>query len=123
MEAVVEQYSVDKTNFEIQIKQLRIDNDQLLNQIMSQEIVNIAMNSSVENPDLKAQLQEKVFATTALKNELRKLKGKNVLNIVVSKPLTTTLAPGMYKLDLEQLSPKLLNNKEAHIDYIKYTQE
>ncbi|GJY21829.1 hypothetical protein Tco_0394395 [Tanacetum coccineum] len=37
--------SVDKNNFEIQIKQLRIDNDQLLNQIMSQEIMHIAMNS------------------------------------------------------------------------------
>ncbi|GJV64211.1 hypothetical protein Tco_1475039 [Tanacetum coccineum] len=78
---------------------------------------------SVENSDLKAQLQEKVFATTTLKNELRKLKGKNVSNTAVSKPLTTTLTPGMYKLDLDQLSPKLLDNREAHIDYIKYTQE
>ncbi|GKD44366.1 retrovirus-related pol polyprotein from transposon TNT 1-94 [Tanacetum coccineum] len=31
---------------------------------------------SVENSDLNAQLQEKVFAIAALKNELRKLKGK-----------------------------------------------
>ncbi|GKB51575.1 hypothetical protein Tco_0902328 [Tanacetum coccineum] len=36
---------------------------------------------SVENTDLKAQIQEKVFANAALKNELRKLKG----NIVDSK--------------------------------------
>ncbi|GJZ39307.1 integrase, catalytic region, zinc finger, CCHC-type containing protein [Tanacetum coccineum] len=36
--------SVDKNVFEIQIKQLRIDNDQLLNQIMSQEIVHIIAN-------------------------------------------------------------------------------
>ncbi|GJT61554.1 hypothetical protein Tco_1005087 [Tanacetum coccineum] len=35
---------------------------------------------SVENLDLNAQLQEKVFAITTLKNELRKLKGKNVVN-------------------------------------------
>ncbi|GKB22195.1 hypothetical protein Tco_0856118 [Tanacetum coccineum] len=33
---------------------------------------------SVENADLKAQIQEKVFANVALKNELRKLKGNSV---------------------------------------------
>ncbi|GKC34146.1 hypothetical protein Tco_1046530, partial [Tanacetum coccineum] len=32
----------------------------------------------VENADLKAQLQEKVFANAALKNELRKIKGNSV---------------------------------------------
>ncbi|GKC68862.1 hypothetical protein Tco_1114745 [Tanacetum coccineum] len=32
-------------------------------------------NKTVENADLKAQIQEKVFANAALKNELRKLKG------------------------------------------------
>nr|GEV97605.1 hypothetical protein [Tanacetum cinerariifolium] len=44
MEAVVDQCSIDKNIFEIQIKQFRIDNDQLLNQIMSQEIVHIVAN-------------------------------------------------------------------------------
>ncbi|GJZ36666.1 hypothetical protein Tco_0582857 [Tanacetum coccineum] len=29
----------------------------------------------------------------------------------------------MYKLDLEPLAPRLLHNREAHIDYLKYTQE
>ncbi|GKE20848.1 hypothetical protein Tco_1432360, partial [Tanacetum coccineum] len=33
---------------------------------------------TVENADLKAQIQKKVFANVALKNELRKLKGNNV---------------------------------------------
>ncbi|GJY98079.1 hypothetical protein Tco_0514989 [Tanacetum coccineum] len=33
---------------------------------------------SIENADLKAQIQEKVFAIAALKNELRKLKGNSV---------------------------------------------
>ncbi|GKB70614.1 hypothetical protein Tco_0932026 [Tanacetum coccineum] len=35
-------------------------------------------DDSIENADLKAQIQEKVFATAALKNELRKLKGNSV---------------------------------------------
>ncbi|GJV26418.1 hypothetical protein Tco_1379113 [Tanacetum coccineum] len=36
------------------------------------------MAESIENADLKAQIQEKVFANAALKNELRKLKGNSV---------------------------------------------
>ncbi|GJW60351.1 hypothetical protein Tco_0109686 [Tanacetum coccineum] len=73
---------------------------------------------SVENSDLNAQLQEKVFAIIALKNELRKLKGKNVVNTMVSKP-NATIALGMFKLDIEPISPRLKNNKDAHEVYIK----
>ncbi|GKD87756.1 hypothetical protein Tco_1358910, partial [Tanacetum coccineum] len=197
-----------KNDFEIQIKQLRIDNGQLLKQIMSQEIVHIAMNSvdicdvnkscvnectqsqandtvirklkdritsltgkdslenvkkdideietinidlehnkfdsirktrvqskehydsltaqinakSVENSDLNAQLQEKVFANAALKNELRKLKGKNVVDTAVSKP-NATIAPRMFKLDIKPISHRLQNNRDAHEIYIDKTIE
>ncbi|GJR54766.1 hypothetical protein Tco_1405287 [Tanacetum coccineum] len=37
--------------------------------------------------------------------------------------MATTIAPGMFKLDLDPLAPRLLNNKDAHIDYLKYNQE
>ncbi|GKD40437.1 hypothetical protein Tco_1260644 [Tanacetum coccineum] len=40
---------------------------------------------SINNADLKAQLQEKVFAIAALKNELRKLKG-NSMDTKFAKP-------------------------------------
>ncbi|GJU59131.1 hypothetical protein Tco_1236897 [Tanacetum coccineum] len=241
MEAAVDQCCVDKNAFEIQIKQLRIDNGQLLKQIMSQEILQIAVNSvdildvkkscvdecnkcleletellkkkdliekdsqekdtvirklkdmikylsgkdsvetvkkvvdeieminiklehsvakllsknenlrkerehlksiykdqfdsirktrvqskehsassiaqintkSVENSDLNAQIQEKVFAIVALKNELRKLKGKNV----------ATIAPGMFKLDIQPISHRLKNNRDAHEVYLEKTIE
>nr|GEY58772.1 hypothetical protein [Tanacetum cinerariifolium] len=77
---------------------------------------------SVENLDLNAQLQEKVFAITTLKNELRKLEGKNVVNTLVSKP-NATIAPGMFKLDIEPISHRLKNNKDAHEVYIEKTIE
>ncbi|GKD87431.1 hypothetical protein Tco_1358585 [Tanacetum coccineum] len=77
---------------------------------------------SVENSDLNAQLQEKVFANAALKNELRKLKGKHVVDTVVSKP-NATIAPGMFKLDIEPISPRLKNNKDAYEVYIEKTIE
>nr|GEV50369.1 reverse transcriptase domain-containing protein [Tanacetum cinerariifolium] len=48
MEAVVQQYHVDKQCFEIQKKHFLIENDRLLNQIISQDIVNIVVNSSLD---------------------------------------------------------------------------
>ncbi|GKD66462.1 hypothetical protein Tco_1308570 [Tanacetum coccineum] len=77
----------------------------------------------MENANLKAQIQEKVFANAVLKNELRKLKGKTVIDTIVSKPHAITIALGMFKLDLEPLAPKVLKNKDTHLDYIKHSRE
>ncbi|GJY95118.1 hypothetical protein Tco_0511479, partial [Tanacetum coccineum] len=74
---------------------------------------------SIENSDLNAQLQEKVFAIEALKNELRKLKGKNVVDTAISKP-NATIAPGMFKLDIEPISHRLKNNRDAHEELLVY---
>ncbi|GJW72341.1 retrovirus-related pol polyprotein from transposon TNT 1-94, partial [Tanacetum coccineum] len=64
-----------------------------------------------------------VFMTTTLQNELRKLKGKNVLNNAATITNATTIALGMFKLDLDPLAPRLLKNKDAYIDSLKYTQD
>ncbi|GJV42578.1 hypothetical protein Tco_1421018 [Tanacetum coccineum] len=80
-------------------------------------------SKSMENADLKGQIQEKVFVTTTLQNELRKLKGKNVLDNAATITNDTTIAPGMFKLDLNPLAHRLLKNKGAYIDYLKYTQD
>ncbi|GKA19153.1 hypothetical protein Tco_0699068 [Tanacetum coccineum] len=73
MEAAVDQCSVDKNIFEIQIKQLRIDNDQLLNQIMSQEIVHIVANS-VDILDVKKSCVNNCNKCLELEIELFKKK-------------------------------------------------
>ncbi|GKD60035.1 hypothetical protein Tco_1297544, partial [Tanacetum coccineum] len=210
--------TVGRNDLEIKIKQLSIDKDQLLNQIMSQDIVHIAVNSldicdvnksrvnecskclelktkllkkkdliekdvnfhenlnaptfnqlfeinklkaqsqekdavirklkdrikslsgkeSVEKVkkdideietlnielehNLNAQLQEKFFAIEALKNELRKLKGKIVVDTDVSKP-SATIALGMFKLDIDPISHRLKNNRDAHEVYLEKTIE
>ncbi|GJV48808.1 hypothetical protein Tco_1439020 [Tanacetum coccineum] len=68
-------------------------------------------------------IREKGLVITALKNELRKLKGKSVIAYreYVNKPKVIT--PVVHKVDLEPLSPKLKNNREAHVDYIRITKE
>nr|GEW45157.1 integrase, catalytic region, zinc finger, CCHC-type, peptidase aspartic, catalytic [Tanacetum cinerariifolium] len=76
-----------------------------------------------ENEDLKAQTQDKVFVITSLKNNLRKLKGKEIVDNAAQIPTATTIIPGMFKLDLDPLAPRLLQNREARIDYLKYTQD
>ncbi|GJX60691.1 hypothetical protein Tco_0292081 [Tanacetum coccineum] len=86
-------------------------------------LINKLNLKSVENEDLKAQIQDKVFVITSLKNDLRKLKGKEIVENASQIPSATTIAPSMFKLDLVPLPPRLLQNREAHIDYIKHTQE
>ncbi|GJR31383.1 hypothetical protein Tco_1107615 [Tanacetum coccineum] len=86
-------------------------------------LVNQVNQKSVEISDLNASLQEKVLVITALKNELRKLKGKGVIACRESVNKPKVIAPVVHKEDLEPFSPKLKNNREAHVDYIRITKE
>nr|GEW21114.1 hypothetical protein [Tanacetum cinerariifolium] len=83
-------------------------------------LINQVNQKSVEISDLNVSLQEKDLVITALKNDLRKLKGKAVFDDVVT---SHTIAPKMLKVDMELLAPKLLNNRTAHSDYLRHTQE
>ncbi|GJY68115.1 hypothetical protein Tco_0471097 [Tanacetum coccineum] len=56
-------------------------------------------------------------------NFLRKFKGKDIVNNVAQGSNDTTIAPGMYKLDLVTLASKDKNNKETHIYYLKHNIE
>nr|GEX52659.1 hypothetical protein [Tanacetum cinerariifolium] len=78
---------------------------------------------STKSEDLKAQIQDKIFVITSLKNDLQKLKGKEIVDIAAQTPSAYIIVPCMFKLDLDSLAPKLLQHKEAHIDYLKYTQK
>nr|GEV06871.1 hypothetical protein [Tanacetum cinerariifolium] len=44
-------------------------------------------------------------------------------SVVKIRTTPNALTEGMFKIDLEPIAPKLLQNTEAHIDYLKYTQE
>ncbi|GJU73194.1 hypothetical protein Tco_1264599 [Tanacetum coccineum] len=48
---------------------------------------------------------------------------KEIVENVVHTPSATTIAPGMFKLDLVPLPPRLLQNRDVHIDYLRHTQE
>nr|GEU51202.1 hypothetical protein [Tanacetum cinerariifolium] len=74
----------------------------------------------MEISDFYANHQEQVLIIANIKDELRKLKGKALVNNVV---ILHTFALEMLKIDVEPLAPRLLNNMIAHSDYLRLTQE
>ncbi|GJR75287.1 retrovirus-related pol polyprotein from transposon TNT 1-94 [Tanacetum coccineum] len=156
---------------EVKMNQVLNENERLLEQVMSKDIVNLIANSSVDNDsvngdkliarlrhlkqtykqlilhytstytnqkeqcaklisqvnlkyveisDLNASLQEKALAITALKDELRKLKGKALVDNNVSNHPSD---PELHQVNVEPITPKLLNKRTAHSAYIKHSQE
>nr|GEV23905.1 hypothetical protein [Tanacetum cinerariifolium] len=65
--------------------------------------------NSVENADLKAQIQEKVFANATLKNELRKIKGISV---------DTNLDPSLHEMTPATTSSGLVPNPPPSTPFV-----
>ncbi|GJR39188.1 hypothetical protein Tco_1214872 [Tanacetum coccineum] len=102
-----------------------IDKDKIKHDLEEIETINIELDhkvnlKSVEISDLNARLQEKVLVITTLKDELRKLKGKVLVdNNVTNHPSDTK----MHQVNVEPITSKLLNKRTAYSAYIKHTQE
>ncbi|GJW00016.1 retrovirus-related pol polyprotein from transposon TNT 1-94 [Tanacetum coccineum] len=84
------------------------------------DLINQVNIKSAEISDLNASLQEKALAITALKDELRKLKGKALVDNNVSNHPSD---PELHQVNVEPITPKLLNKRTAHSAYIKHSQE
>ncbi|GJW38554.1 hypothetical protein Tco_0064399 [Tanacetum coccineum] len=97
------------------IKPKRVQSKEQCDALIKQ--VNI---KSGEISDLNAKLQEQGLVIAALKNELRKLKGKALDN---KDTVTHSVDPNVSKDNMEPITPKLLNKRTAHSSYIKHTQE
>ncbi|GJS25894.1 retrovirus-related pol polyprotein from transposon TNT 1-94 [Tanacetum coccineum] len=200
IETEVAKCSVDKKYFEIEKKEISLDNDRLLEHIICQDVMNIVMHADFipdnvlpannkfhicvnslatltnyaqieqdyideysENLMLKAELAKKehmvekdffdevILRCSRLENRaileffkinewqakldtkdvlianlrkhIKSLKGKNVVEKVATPNNAKVITPEMFKLDLEPLAPRVLNNKDAYIDYIKHSRE
>nr|GFB70236.1 hypothetical protein [Tanacetum cinerariifolium] len=124
MNAAVQQSSVDKKCLENAKKELFLENDRLLHQIMSQDFLLTVMNSMfllefLANNDLKAQLQDKDSTIYKLKDIIKSLreksKGENDeydYGEIVTK-----------NIELENSVAKLLSKNERlcnEINHVKY---
>ncbi|GJU93217.1 reverse transcriptase domain-containing protein [Tanacetum coccineum] len=203
MEQAVEQHRLESKTFEVKMNQVLNENERLLEQVINKDIVNIIMNSFVDNAyvnvhecekclkletellnkkdfieketydklfrsfttlekhcislevdtqlnqeifqrdnsvsnqsapsfdqyfelnELKAQSQEKDTVIKKLKERIKSSNG-NMNEDKVKKDIEEidTISIELdHRVDLEPLSPKLKNNREAHVDYIKITKE
>ncbi|GKD63333.1 retrovirus-related pol polyprotein from transposon TNT 1-94, partial [Tanacetum coccineum] len=68
-------------------------------------------------------LQPKESSIRKLRAHIATLKGKNVSDKNVPLDNVCVIAPRIFKLDLEPLSNRLKNNREAHEDYLHKTKE
>ncbi|GKC28818.1 retrovirus-related pol polyprotein from transposon TNT 1-94, partial [Tanacetum coccineum] len=111
----------------------KLNEDKIKKDLEEIETINIELDHRMskliaENEHLKQTYKqlydsikpEKVLVITALNDDLRKLKGKALVDNVVMKH---TIDPEMLKIDVEPITPKLLNKKTAHSAYIKHTLE
>nr|GEZ46876.1 integrase, catalytic region, zinc finger, CCHC-type, peptidase aspartic, catalytic [Tanacetum cinerariifolium] len=71
-------------------------------------------------PTKLACLKEKVLVIIALKDTLRKIKGKGVVDAAVT---LHHIDPELLKINVSPLAPELQNNRTAHYDYLKHIQE
>ncbi|GJU81399.1 hypothetical protein Tco_1283764 [Tanacetum coccineum] len=104
-----------------------MNEDKIKKDLEEIETINIELDHRVskliaENEHLKQtykQLYDSIKPAPHM-DDLRKLKGKALVDNVISKH---TIDPEMLKIDVEPITPKLLNKKTAHSAYIKHTQE
>nr|GEW49805.1 uncharacterized mitochondrial protein AtMg00810-like [Tanacetum cinerariifolium] len=104
-----------------------IKEDKIKIELEEIETINIELDHRVsklvaKNEHLKQtykQLYDSI-KSTPLKDALRKLKGKALVDDDVT---SHSIAPEMLNVDMEPLNPRLLNNRSAHSDYLKHAQE
>ncbi|GJX06767.1 retrovirus-related pol polyprotein from transposon TNT 1-94 [Tanacetum coccineum] len=109
MEAVVEQYLVHAAVNSLEV----IDECESMRK----------SNCGEYNRNLTLELQAKESPISKLRAHIATLKGKNVSDNNEPVNNTNVIAPGMFRLDLEPLSHRLKNNREAHEDYLKKTKK
>nr|GFA89978.1 hypothetical protein [Tanacetum cinerariifolium] len=83
-------------------------------------LINQVILKYVEIFDLNANLQEQGLIIAALRDELRKLKEKAIVDTTIT---THTIDQEMLKVDVEPIAPRLLNNRTVHSNYLRLTQE
>nr|GEX91731.1 retrotransposon protein, putative, unclassified [Tanacetum cinerariifolium] len=75
---------------------------------------------------IKITLAKHIEQMTALTTENVNLKAQilnNVNSVIKDHVKPTILAPGKYAIDVEPIPPRIRNNREAHLDYLKHLKE
>nr|GEU34572.1 retrovirus-related Pol polyprotein from transposon TNT 1-94 [Tanacetum cinerariifolium] len=115
-------------------KNLLIENDNLIAECFSKEVFYVVTNFELN----VSRFTEMYVAHTIvearcleLKAELSNLRDKIhndnhnelVISVVKDHVKPTVLAPDKYAIDVEPIPPRLRNNREAHLDYLRHLKE
>ncbi|GKD07499.1 integrase, catalytic region, zinc finger, CCHC-type containing protein, partial [Tanacetum coccineum] len=134
-----------KKYFEIEKKELSLDNDWILEHTIYQDVINIVMhanvhpdnvlhanNNSLEHDNYALELLKHkndrlmellIYQDLKLREHIANIKGKNVVESVQNVHTSNVITLKVYKLDFPPLSPCIKNNMAANVDYLKHTQE
>ncbi|GJS31151.1 hypothetical protein Tco_0491771 [Tanacetum coccineum] len=99
MEAAVDQCSVHKKLIEIEKKELKLENERLLEHIICQDVVNIVMHADVKSDNVLPV--QNTFLDDNIALDVLKMENDHLMELLVSQDLVILL--------------------EAHVDYIKIT--
>nr|GEZ83358.1 hypothetical protein [Tanacetum cinerariifolium] len=152
MEQAVKKHCVDKNKFQDKMNDVLKENKQLLEQAISVDIVNIVVHANV-NSDCKTvnECERCVTIETELQKDFIKKECYDTNNLFSQQSATTfdqlfeindlkarsqkkdtvnmklkeriKSLSELLKIDVAPLAPKLRNNRTAHNDYLKHTQE
>nr|GEW74544.1 retrovirus-related Pol polyprotein from transposon TNT 1-94 [Tanacetum cinerariifolium] len=142
LKAKVAQYAVDRKHDAIEWKNLLIANDNLIAKCLSKEVFFVATNSELN----VARFTEMTIVHTAveaqcleLKAELAKLRNTShhdnqeelinrfykleVNSVSKDQVKPKVVARGKHAIDVEPIIPRLRNNRDAHLDYLRHLKE
>nr|GEU78203.1 uncharacterized mitochondrial protein AtMg00810-like [Tanacetum cinerariifolium] len=95
--------------------------DNMDNNMINQDPSPSCRPTKVKVPkELPKVSMEKGLITTALKDDLRKLNGKALVDNIFT---THIISLEMLKIDVEPIAPRLLKNRITHSNYLRLTQE
>ncbi|GJZ27773.1 retrovirus-related pol polyprotein from transposon TNT 1-94 [Tanacetum coccineum] len=123
-------------NDNLALESLKMNNDRLMELLISQDLMHThlaKMNDIVKKAvynelsnrykRITSSVRSEGVSIKKLKEHIASLKGKNVVDSVQPVHNSNVVTSTVYKVDLQPLSPCIKNNREAHVNYLKITQE
>ncbi|GJY99276.1 hypothetical protein Tco_0516706 [Tanacetum coccineum] len=126
--AIVDYQSMEKSYIKEYNKNLELKVELLKNNEMDEKVVYNKLSKKclrLESHCISLEIEKQYsaererHAINNLKKHIANHKGKATADYSETINCLRVIALGIYKLDFEQLSPKLRKNREAHVDYLK----
>nr|GEV58959.1 integrase, catalytic region, zinc finger, CCHC-type, peptidase aspartic, catalytic [Tanacetum cinerariifolium] len=144
LEAEVDQNVIDKKHVEIEQKNLLIVNDNLIVECLSKEVFYVSTNSElnvsrftkmhVAHTIIEARCLELEAKLSNLRDQIHNDNHNELVNrfsnlennvnsVIKDHVKPTVFAPSKYAIDVRPIPPRIRNNWEVHLDYLRHLKE